>query len=455
MRRSARGRRSLRAEMTRTFLGFGGLLVLAYVALAMVSAIEQEDSLLKRQLAIELAAYWQRHCDALRTDAPAPIWVSPALRAYVGAAQLPTALRDATRDLSDGIYEIERPGLISGGGSAYFVAIRSASDQRRLYLVYDARQLDEWNETRAPLLRSILLGTVLVGGLSALMAARLSRRLIAPLVDLENALTRHTEPSALAQALAERDDPPELATLADALRRAMHRIDGFVARERRFTRNASHELRTPVTVIRGATELLEDEHDPARQRQVHDRIRRAVDDMEQLIETFLWLAREETADDGWQTALAPVVEAVAASHRPLLDRRAVRIDCAVAPDAHVPMPPAVVAVAIANLVKNALASPQMSAVRIEAQRGARDGAASTVLRVIDDGPGPRHDRPEPADDAHADRAHGFGLPIVEELGQRFGWTVTIAPRADGVGGTVATLTFAGPRADAAQDPRSA
>ncbi len=50
-----------------------------------------------------------------------------------------------------------------------------------------------------------------------------------------------------------------LLLLFDPLRRVrlvMARSHAFLERERRFTRDASHELRTPVTVVRGAVELL-------------------------------------------------------------------------------------------------------------------------------------------------------------------------------------------------------
>lgn len=44
--------------------------------------------------------------------------------------------------------------------------------------------------------------------------------------------------------------------LAKALEQAMQRVEAFVERELQFSRDASHELRTPVTVIKGAVELL-------------------------------------------------------------------------------------------------------------------------------------------------------------------------------------------------------
>ena len=57
--------------------------------------------------------------------------------------------------------------------------------------------------------------------------------------------------------------------------KALARISVIVVRERYFTGSASHELRTPITVITGALELLEQGELPAEEQKAVDRIRRA------------------------------------------------------------------------------------------------------------------------------------------------------------------------------------
>ncbi len=49
----------------------------------------------------------------------------------------------------------------------------------------------------------------------------------------------------------------EVGLLAGTIEKTLERISAFVVRERDFTGSASHELRTPITVITGAIELLE------------------------------------------------------------------------------------------------------------------------------------------------------------------------------------------------------
>ncbi|WP_420549625.1 sensor histidine kinase [Curvivirga sp.] len=88
----------------------------------------------------------------------------------------------------------------------------------------------------------------------------------------------------------------ELNNVAKELHSALSRNEEFVVREREFLRQASHELRTPVTVIRGNIELLS-KHDLSEpQHRVVNRITRASKNMRQLIETLLWLGREVSPD---------------------------------------------------------------------------------------------------------------------------------------------------------------
>ena len=88
----------------------------------------------------------------------------------------------------------------------------------------------------------------------------------------------------------------EVGVLAGTIEKTLERICAFVERERYFTSSASHELRTPITVITGALELLELSDLSATDVKAVDRVRRATLDMKTSIEMFLCLARE--TDDG-------------------------------------------------------------------------------------------------------------------------------------------------------------
>ncbi|WP_284322403.1 sensor histidine kinase [Dyella acidisoli] len=94
-----------------------------------------------------------------------------------------------------------------------------------------------------------------------------------------------------------RQTDSDIATLARGFHTFASRIAGYNERERNFTRDASHELRSPLTVIKMSTDMLSDEAGLSDfgKRSVQ-RIRRATREMEALVEALLILARE--ADNG-------------------------------------------------------------------------------------------------------------------------------------------------------------
>ncbi len=94
-----------------------------------------------------------------------------------------------------------------------------------------------------------------------LIAKRLARRLSQPITDLADAATRlgnggtinrPTTPSGVA----------EIDTLATALADSSERINEALARERRFSADVSHQLRTPLTGMRLRLETARTAHDP-------------------------------------------------------------------------------------------------------------------------------------------------------------------------------------------------
>lgn len=421
--------RSLRSELTRAFWSFGALLVLVFLLVIATLSSQQEDLMLRRHVRLELEEYMRLHRDLLGSGATVlPPVTSPYISAYAGLEGIPEALRKFLVDLPEGIHGIE-PGMV--GGEDYFVAVRLLPDGvTKLYMVYDSRALDAWLDFARPSIFVLVVGVVAVTLLGSIAASVFSRRVLRPLTELEEMVSLSNEPRQLAEDLTNRSDPPELAALATTLAAAMQRLDAFVERERNFTRSASHELRTPVAVAQGAAELLTHNPGPDQAARLVSRIRRAVNQMEDLIETFLWLAREGEQDDkNWQTDLGVIVEDVVESHRPLLEGRPTLLELERHPTPTINAPPQVINVVIANLLKNALHATREGSVHVMV----RDGE----VRISDPGLGLDVHEAEPTG-----KAHGFGLSIVEELCRRYGWQANVTASSDG--GTVANVKFTVP-----------
>jgi len=89
----------------------------------------------------------------------------------------------------------------------------------------------------------------------------------------------------------------ELNTLASIINSSLSSVQETLARELQFLSHASHELRTPIAVVRANTELLiklqEKEQGSKKQQAVLERIDRAGKTMTNLTETLLWLSRDD------------------------------------------------------------------------------------------------------------------------------------------------------------------
>ncbi|MEM1182559.1 MAG: HAMP domain-containing sensor histidine kinase [Acidobacteriota bacterium] len=417
---------SMHRSLQKAFWTFGGVLVMVYALLHGQLSNWQEDQLLLRQIRLELESYLSRHPEVL-TGAAAPPMTSRFLSIHLGADALPSQLAEKVAPLPPGIHEINRGPM---EGEDYFIAVRlTEKPGTKLYLIFDVRRFEdvEWWHTQMP----VLFGAcVVVFSIGLIWASRYSRAVLEPLTGLAETVGQEPRPADLAEALSRRRDPAELAQLSRALEGSMKTIGELVHREREFTRNASHELRTPLAVIRGAAELLayEELSEPAARRLL--RIQRSVQQMEELIETFLWLAREHPGASDALVEVAPLVHRIVEGHRHLLGSRPVDVVVEVDPELEMAVHAPILAVVLANLVKNAFYSTQEGSVTIE--------CSGDLLTVADTGPG--FDVNEPGE--HRDRStHGFGLNIVRDLCERSAWDFRLRARVPR--GITATVSFEG------------
>jgi signal transduction histidine kinase len=86
----------------------------------------------------------------------------------------------------------------------------------------------------------------------------------------------------------------EIATLATTFNEMLDRLEEAFATQRRFVDDAGHELRTPITVIRGHLELLED--DPDERRNTMSLVMDELNRMQRIVNDLLVLAKAEQPD---------------------------------------------------------------------------------------------------------------------------------------------------------------
>jgi heavy metal sensor kinase len=232
-----------------------------------------------------------------------------------------------------------------------------------------------------------LLLTLAGGLLLARVVLRPIRRMTTEAMRLDaESPDQRLEPSAIVA---------ELRVLAETLNAAFDRLGGALDRQRRFTADAGHELRTPVTTLLSNTEvLLERVRKPEEYVEGLQLQKRTTERMRTLVEDLLTLARADS-DSGAlcvsSTALSTLFADVVAELQSVAHARDVCLDVErVGGSAHVRCDGEAMLRVLRNLVSNALKfTPEGGTVRVAAEV---DERAVSIL-VSDSGPGiPETDR---------------------------------------------------------------
>ncbi|MEO7334311.1 MAG: ATP-binding protein [Gemmatimonadota bacterium] len=181
-------------------------------------------------------------------------------------------------------------------------------------------------------------------------------------------------------------DVEEFARLVQVLNAMLFRLDQASAVQRRFTADASHELRGPLTALRGELDLaLKRDRAPEEYRAVLARCREEVLRLSRLTTDLLTLARSEAGPnllDQADTDLRDIAERVQGRFGALADERGLRLGLS-GPAARVRGDPAMLERIVSNLVENAVKhTPPGGTILIEIME---DEHASLTVR--DSGPG--------------------------------------------------------------------
>ena len=407
-------RHSLRTRIIIAFCLFGAVLGIVYATAVYISLDMIDDHLVDNRLIQEIEhilVHRQQY-----SDLPPP--TSPYITAYIGTASMPPHVQEMVDGRTEGFHEAYH------GRDEYHIAVKSLPNMDKfLYLLYDVSGL-EFTETRKLNIGFVLAaGVILVIALGLWIGWLTSRKVMAPVSHLAEQVAK-SGPNNLPTDLSRHFYEDEVGVLAKALEQSMQRVEAFVNREQQFTRDVSHELRTPVTVIKGATELLK-RHFTAEKKSAPrflGRIERSVNKMENIIETLLWLSREDAADHkGAEFAVAPAVREVIEQNRHLIAGKPVDIDLIVKAEPQLTVPCPLFQIALTNLIRNALQSMPDGKITVDVRMDrvvvsdTGVGIAAKDLKTVT----------QPHVRGSASDGFGLGLSIVSRLCDRFGWQLEI------------------------------
>ncbi|HUQ80474.1 MAG TPA: ATP-binding protein [Gemmatimonadaceae bacterium] len=125
----------------------------------------------------------------------------------------------------------------------------------------------------------------------------LARKSLAPVAAMAEQAARISATS-LHERVAVPNPRDELGRLASVLNDLLERLDRSFEEQRRFTADASHELRTPVAIISGEAELAlsREGRSPSELRDALARVRAESDRLKHIVDDLFLLARAEAGD---------------------------------------------------------------------------------------------------------------------------------------------------------------
>lgn len=400
--------RDLRGRVALFFAGFGALVSVIMAVALYQGAHDLGQRLIDETLSAELDDYIARRERNPASLPPSTVIVQGYVRNAQGVGNVP----DYLAGLPLGRHDI-RLGTLS-----YRVAILERGGAR-YYLLYDT-SLQARREDRFAWMLGLM--AVAMTLLSTLGGVWLSRTVVAPVAELA-AKVRHRSPDDWEQPLS--DDFPfgEVGELARVFDRHLMRMRAFIERERAFSADISHELRTALAVILSTTEvLLDDNRLNDKQKARIGRIDRAAHDMAELGAALLLMAREEhSLAAGGGCVVADVVRDVVEKQRHLLGSKPVEVEVHTNPELVLSADSGVVEILVSNLVRNAFSYTAAGTVVV-----LQDARTLTVSDTGKGIPGHaieqvfiRHFRDMTSEGA------GIGLSLVKRICDRYGWQVRL------------------------------
>lgn len=227
----------------------------------------------------------------------------------------------------------------------------------------------------------------------------------------------------------------ELTAIAHQQKKGLLRLSAMLDKEQDFLRHASHELRTPIAVVKSNSELLtrilavENKQDKGQQSLA--RISRAALNMQHTTETLLWLSQEQSTEKDNQQTLALVevdlnlmISNLIEDNQYLLQSKKVEVLLKL-PPSHIKVFETPCRLVLNNLIRNAFQYTAEGEVNIECSEG------FVIVENVNKSEGA-------LDHSGADYGYGLGLRLVDKIVKKMAWQYQ---NKDIIGGRLATVNF--------------
>ncbi len=395
------------------------LAVLLTLAVTITSVYVANENLERAVLELDLRAERDFLLQNAPNDRPL-LWDTASLKAYY----LPPGVTDVPQRMPAVFDGLPFPfsGEVEQGEATYLVTLAEAAEGH----LYIAKNITLFEQRETDFLMMLAVIAVAVIGCGLLIGWLTSQRLAQPLQQLASHIAR-TQPS-LNMPRVELDlQDRELRDIAETFDRFLDELEAYVQREQSLLSLASHELRTPVAVIGGALDVIEQRGQLGTQDQrTLQRVRRANDDMQRNVGAILHLTRRMPAAAAPEPLNLPELAREVVDE---LERAGVaapgRIALNLAAAPCVTADRALVMMLLRNLARNAVEHTR-GAISIE--------VGAQHMEVADCGAGLPIDRQRylagPAAPPAGGGLSGLGLFIVTLICEKLGWQLSVEQASD-------------------------
>ena len=386
----------------------------------------------------------------LSADGPAVISIDPSVTLDSTAVE---RLKRLVAPPPPAERRVGTASLVPGQLDVRYVISPVSSADPLLRSVLVAANVDEVAFGPTALLRSMLVIAPVVLLVSVLLGYALAGPSLKPLETMVDELTAITDGRSLHRRLpVEPGATDEVARLVQAVNATFARLEQSFASQQRFVADASHELKTPLMVLRAGVErALTDPSAPAESYQALDESLQEVNRMAELVDNLLTLAR---ADEGRaplakaETDLRDLVSEAVETTQLLAEPSGLEVRT------QIPAAPVILAVdatrirqLLLNLVTNAVKYTPAGG---EVSVGLADQGDTVQLVVHDTGIGiaagdlphifDRFWRADPARSRDLERSGtGLGLAITKWIAEAHGGSITVQSRPGR--GTIFTVSL--------------
>jgi signal transduction histidine kinase len=398
-----------------------------------------EEEFFQRRLQSELAFFAERY----QQNHQVPLPTAEDIRSYLGTDYMPSYLKKRVIALSDGIYDrdVDSSEMLEHSQNQQllvtedlFFGIKTLTDKQKIYLFIDFEFL---YRSEQEILAYTLKAFFIVCCIAFILGLIAAHQVISPINRLMN-IVDTSSPDEIPTGFSLLFKNDEIGALAKAFEASLIRVKNFIKREQQFTRDSSHELRTPVTAIKGAVELIKTT--PACEEkfigEIVGRIERSTMDIETTIESLLWLARESKVGESAPLAdIQPLVENAINQNRHLIAGKPVEINLQVDENPTVSAPAGALSITIANLIRNACQYTSQGKIVVTLRKN--------LIEVTDTGIGINreliNDVIKSSVSSPKSEGFGFGLDIVNRLCLKYNWHLNIESKPNQ--GTKVSLLF--------------